>query len=159
MSEPNEKPESETSSPQVDLANELRELGSQIEQAVRSALASEQARNIQRDISAGMREIGAQMQNALNSIKEDPRVANLAERGQQAISQARENQSIKDFQDSLARGVSQLNEQLSSFVTRLQSQVDPQATNSAQRVPIEHDEPTTGETTRLDPDKKANDDW
>ncbi|MCU0491166.1 MAG: hypothetical protein MUD01_06245 [Chloroflexaceae bacterium] len=158
MSEPNTKGPDQTPS-NADLGTELRELGQQIEQAVRRTLESEQAKNLQRDISAGMREIGTQLQAALHQLREDQRVQNLAERGQQALNQARESQAVKDFQDALTRGISQLNAQLTAYIERQQtggtgSTETPSAT-STQRVPIEH-EPTTGETTRLDPKK---DEW
>ncbi|NTV64799.1 MAG: hypothetical protein HGA65_14900 [Oscillochloris sp.] len=124
---------------QPDLANELRELGQQIEQTVRTALESERARQIQKDIMLGMREIGVQVQSALKALQEDERVRDLAERGQQAINQAQQSPAARDFQETLTRGISQLNDQLSAFVTRLQNNTNPP--------------PTTGETTRLDEDK------
>lgn len=127
--------------PQADLANELRELGQQIEHAVRSALESERARQLQKDIAAGMKEIGTQVQSALKAIQEDERVRNLAERGQQAINQAQHSPASKDFQEALTRGISQLNDQLSAFVTRLESSIHSGGAA------------TTGETTRLDDDK------
>lgn len=137
MSQPEDTNSNQSQPHQADLGNELRELGQQIEQAVRSALESERAHQLQKDIMLGMREIGVQVQSALKAIQEDDRVRNLAERGQQAISQAQQSQSAKDFQEALTRGISQLNDQLSAFVTRLQT--PPEATP-----------PTTGETTRLD---------
>jgi len=125
--------------PQADLASELRELGQQIEHAVRSTLESDRARQLQGDIASGMKEIGTQMQSALKAIQDDERIKHLAERGQQALSQAQQSQAAKEFQEALTRGISQLNDQLTAFVTRLQSHSDSP--------------PTTGETTRLDDDK------
>jgi paraquat-inducible protein B len=124
---------------QPDLSSELRELGQQLEQTVRTAIESERAKQIQKDIASGMKEIGTQMQSALKAIQEDERLRNLAERGQQAINQAQHSQAAKDFQEALTRGISQLNDQLAAFVTRLQSSSGSSA--------------TTGETTRLDDDK------
>jgi heparin binding hemagglutinin HbhA len=137
MSQPEENNSGQQ--PQHDLANELRELGHQIEQTMRSALESDRARQLQNDIASGMKEIGGQMQSALKAIQEDERVKQLAERGHQALSQAQQSQVAKDFQEALTRGVSQLNDQLAAFITRLQS-----SSSSA---------PSTGETTRLEDDK------
>lgn len=139
MSQPEEN-NSDQQQPQSDLANELRELGQQIEHAVRSAMENERARQLQQDIAAGMKEIGSQMQSALKAIQEDERVRNLAERGQQAIHQAQQSQAAKDFQEALTRGISQLNEQLTAFVSRLESSTG-------------RGDAATGETTRLDDDK------
>jgi paraquat-inducible protein B len=124
---------------QSDLAGELRELGQQIEHAVRSAMESERAKQLQGDIASGMKEIGVQMQSALKAIQDDERIKQLAERGQQALSQAQQSQAAKDFQEALSRGISQLNDQMAAFVTRLQHSSSDSA--------------TTGETTRLDDDK------
>jgi len=137
MSQPNDP---NNQQPQPDLANELRELGQQLEHTVRSALESERAQQLQKDIMVGMKEIGTQMQSALKAIQEDERLRNLAERGQQAINQAQQSQTAKEFQEALTRGISQLNDQLSTFVTRLQSSSEPTP-------------PATGETTKLDEDK------
>jgi heparin binding hemagglutinin HbhA len=143
MSQPDEKNSGQQ--PQTDLASELRELGQQIEQAVRSAIESDRAKQVQSDIASGMKEIGGQVQSALKAIQEDERVKQLAERGQQAIGQAQQSQVAKDFQDALTRGISQLNDQLAAFVSRLQnSSGSTGSTGSA---------PSTGETTRLDDDK------
>ncbi|NNJ12276.1 hypothetical protein EKD04_018280 [Chloroflexales bacterium ZM16-3] len=122
--------------PQDDLASELRELGQQIEHAVRTAMDSDRAKQLQSDIASGMKEIGTQMQSALKAIQEDERLRTLAERGQQAISQAQESQTAKDFQEALTRGISQLNDQMAAFVSRLQSSAGDSA--------------TTGKTTKLD---------
>jgi len=111
-----------------------------LEHTVRSALESERAQQLQKDIMVGMKEIGTQMQSALKAIQEDERLRNLAERGQQAINQAQQSQTAKEFQEALTRGISQLNDQLSTFVTRLQSSSEPTP-------------PATGETTKLDEDK------
>ncbi|MFQ3662164.1 MAG: hypothetical protein SNJ69_07180, partial [Chloroflexaceae bacterium] len=82
--------------PQSDLANELRELGHQIEQTIRSALESDRARQLQSDISAGLREIGAQLQNAMKAIQENPQVKELVQRGEQAVSQAQQSKVAQD---------------------------------------------------------------
>jgi heparin binding hemagglutinin HbhA len=148
MSQPEDK--NSGPQPQGDLASELRELGQQLEQAVRTAIESERAKQLQSDISSGMKEIGAQMQSALKAIQEDERVKHLAERGQQAIGQAQHSQVAKDFQEALTRGISQLNDQLSAFVTRLQSNSGEAGTGST---PGASSTPSTGETTRLDDEK------
>lgn len=152
MSEQQPPQNQQPNEPQHELSTQLRELGQQLEQAVRSMLASDQAHRIQRDISNGMQEIGNQLKLAMTTIRENPQIQNLAERGQQTVNQLNENPSVKDFQESLTRGVAQLNEQLSAFIARnrgeeVGSTPPPQG---AQSVQIENDEPATGETTRLD---------
>lgn len=142
------QPENQPNQPQGDLASELRELGQQLEAAVRAALTSEKARQVQQDVSAGLREIGSQLQNALKAIQENPRVQEVVERGEQAVNQAvnqaQQSQAAKDFQEALARGIAQLNEQLAAFAANLRQ-------GSQGGSPP--NEPATGETTRLDPNQ------
>ncbi len=166
MSETNEDQQSqkpgETPSPQHgDLTEELRGLGQQLEMAFRGVIESEQAKNLQRDLLAGLREIGNQMQSGLNSLKDDPRVQNLTERGQQVVNQAQESPPAREFQDVLARGAAFLKEQIAVF-NESQSAGAPRATggqSGTQTVTIEHHhddvDEATGETTRLDPDAKG----
>lgn len=158
MSEPQEQPlEQETSSStggRLDLARELRDLGQQLEQSLRGVVESEQAKNLQRNLLAGLRELSTQMQTGLNALKENPRVQTLAERSQQAVAQAQESAAAKDFQETLARGVAFLKEQLASFNARQKSQGATPADTGAQRLTIEHEGSATGETIRLDPDQQ-----
>lgn len=129
-----------------DLGAELRELGQQIEQAIRGALASDRARQLQNDVASGLKEIGTQVQHAVKAIQEDPRVQELADKGQQTVAKARESKAAQDLQESLARGIAQLNDQLAGFVARLRAESDGSAADTTP--------PTTGETTRLDPEDK-----
>ena len=137
--------------PSSDLASELRELGQQLEQTIRTVIESERAKAIRHEVSAGMQEIGKQMQVAMKSLQENPKVQQLAERGQKAVHQAQESPALKDFQESLASGIAQLNEKLAAFIARMENQ---HAANSSQQVPVEDasqpQPPATGETTRLE---------
>ena len=138
-----------------DLASELRELGQQIEQSVRAALDSERAKTIRKDLVTGLNEIGKQVQVAVKSLQTNPRVQDLADRGQRVVSQAQESPAMKDFQETLAKGIAQLNERLAAFVARTESAGDG---TSSQQVPVEDASqppaddtapPATGDTTRL----------
>jgi hypothetical protein len=141
------QPENQPQQPQSDLASELRELGQQLENSVRSALQSEKARQIQHDVTIGMKEIGTQVQSALKSIQENPKIQQLIDRGEQTLSQAQQSHLAQDFQESLSRGISQLNEQLSAFIARTRSDGSTATGGSS-------DAPATGETERLDPNQK-----
>jgi hypothetical protein len=156
MTEQNEQQPEQTqeTQQQAELSKELRELGQQLEQAFRGVVEGENAKKLQRDFVSGLREIGVQMQTGLSSLKENPRVQTLTERGQQVVNQAQESQASRDFQESLARGVAFLREQIASFNERQKMEaVAP--TSDSQTVTIEREEetPATGETTRLEPDK------
>jgi len=131
MSQPEQQPDQ---SP--DLGAELLELGQRIETALRSALESERARQVQHELLSGLRTLGEQVQTAVKTIAEHPRVHELAERGQQTLHQLQQSQAAQELQQTLARGIAQLNEQLAEFIKQMQSPP-----------------PATGETTRLDKDE------
>jgi hypothetical protein len=143
MSQPENNNQSQQ--PQNDLGSELRELGQQLEAAVRTAMHSDQAKQVQQDVASGMKEIGAQLFTAIKSIQDSPQLQHLVERGEQAVNQAKQNPTTQDFQEALSRGIAQLNDQLAAFVVRMR-QPDSSAPSDTP--------PTTGETTRLDPDQK-----
>jgi heparin binding hemagglutinin HbhA len=144
MSQPDEQP----NPPQNDLASQLRELGQQIEAAVRNAMQSDKARQVQQDVAAGMKEIGVQLQSAVKSMQENPKFQEFVERGEQAVNQAQQSKIAQDFQESLARGIAQLNDQLAAFITRTREDTAASGDTSPPSGPA------TGETTRLDPDEK-----
>ncbi|PDW03147.1 hypothetical protein [Candidatus Viridilinea mediisalina] len=146
MSQPPNDDQSKQS--QGEIANELRELSQQIETLFRNVLQTEKARQIQQDVSAGLKEIGTQLHSAAKSIQESPKFQEFVERGEQAVNQAQQNKVAQDFQESLARGISQLNDQLAAFIARTRE--DGASPGGTARP----SEPSTGETTRLDPDEK-----
>ena len=146
------QPQDQKNQPQGDLGSELRELGQQLEHAVRTSLESDRAKQIQADISSGLKEIGVQLQHAMKALHDNPKVQELVQRGEQAVTQAQKSKAAQDFQESLARGIAALNAQLSDFVTRLQQ---PEGTTPDGSTPPASDaSAATGETTRLDPDKQ-----
>lgn len=142
--------------PQADLGNELRELGQQLEKAVKSALESDRARQVQADISSGMKEIGTQLQHAVKALQDNPKVQELVQKGEQAVGQAQQSKAAQDLQDTLSRGIAMLNEQLAGFVSRIRQEPGaPPAGDGAGATPPASDSgASTGETTRLDPDQK-----
>jgi hypothetical protein len=138
-----------------ELSTELREMGQQLEATFRAALESERAQQLQRDIAGGIRELSYQIQAAMRSLQANPRFQQAGERGRQAIAQARESKLAHDVEDTIVSGMAQLNDQLRKLVDRLESDRAGQASPTTQQVPIEHEPPATGETTRLEDQDKA----
>lgn len=155
-SEQQNSSETSSSQPQKDLAAELRELGVQLEQTFRTVVESEQAKGLKENLALGFQEIGKQVQAGIKQLQENPKVQELADRGQNAVQQAQQSQAFKDFQDTLIAGLGQLNERLSEFVSKLEERSNQDANSasndtSSQNVPVDDESqpPATGETTRL----------
>jgi translation initiation factor 2B subunit (eIF-2B alpha/beta/delta family) len=140
MSEPNQEQQEAQSEAQANLNEELRQLGSQLERAVRSVFSSDPARNFQRDISSSLNEINDQFQNALKSINENPDIQKLSTQGQQVVGQIQEVAIVQEFQKVLANGVSLLNQQIDSFLTNVQgSEKEPNPATTPQKIKIEEE--------------------
>jgi hypothetical protein len=135
----------------TDLPTELREMGQQLEAFFRAAMESERARQLQRDLAGGARELSYQVQALVKTLQTNPRVQQAEERGRQAIEQARQSKVVQDAQETIIAGISQVNDQLRKMVDRLESERSGQPSGpTTQRIDVEHEPPTTGETTRLD---------
>jgi hypothetical protein len=154
MSEnPNTNPQPNQDKDSADLLNELREMGQQLESALRTAIESDRAKQLQKDIAGGVRELAAQVQSAVKSLQSDPRVQQAEERGRQAVEQARESKVVQDIQETIVSGLSSLNAQLRKVVERIETEANRPASSgpTTQNVPVERDpDASTGETTRLD---------
>lgn len=135
-----------------ELIKELREMGQQLETAFRTAIESDRAKQLQQDIVGGVRELAQQVQSAVKSLQDNPRVQQAEERGRQALEQARDSKVVQEVQETIVSGLGQLNSQLRKVVERIEREVNS-ASVPSQNVPVEHDAPATGETTRLDEDK------
>lgn len=134
-----------------DLGAEMREMGQQIEAAVRALAESERAKQLQRDLAGGVRELTSQLQTAVKSLQTNPRVQQAEQRGRDVLSQAMQNKAVQDVQETFVNGLAQFNDQLRKLVERLENEVGGQSGGpTSQNVPIEHEPPATGETTRLD---------
>lgn len=124
-----------------DLGSALRELGQQLETAFRAAIDNEHTRQVQQELVSGFRNLGEQVQSALKTIAEDPRLQELAERGQQKLHELERSQAAQELQHALAQGIDQLNKQLAEFIRRIQTPAGG--------------EPSTGATTPLDKDNDS----
>jgi hypothetical protein len=123
MSDQNEQdPKKQSEQQQPDLFGELQALGRQMEQTVRGLVDHERVRSFQRDFFSGVNELATQMQSAFKTLQENPQVKEWSERGQQAMNQAQQSDAVKDFQQTVARGMANLNQQINAFGQRMQNQ-------------------------------------
>jgi len=146
---PNTNPQSGQDKDSSDLMKELREMGQQLETAFRTAIESDRAKQLQQDIVGGVRELAGQLQSAVKSLQDNPRVQQAEQRGRQAVEQARESKVVQDIQETIVSGLAQLNAQLRKVVDRMEQESNKPAGPTSQNVPVDQ-EPSTGETTRLD---------
>jgi MinD-like ATPase involved in chromosome partitioning or flagellar assembly len=139
----------------VDLKEELREMGQQLEHAFRTVIESDRSKQLQRDMAAGVREITTQLRTAVESLQSDPRVKQAEERGREAFDDLRESKLAQEVQETVVTGIAALNVQLRKLVERIEEEARRASSGSSatlsQQVPIETEAPPeTGETKRLE---------
>lgn len=135
-----------------DLKEELREMGQQLERAFRAVVESERAKQLQKDVAAGVREVTTQLRSAVDTMQQDPRVQQAESRGREALNQVQATKLGSDLQDAFVTGLSSLNAQLRKLVERIEQEANaaPPASTPTTQVPIEHEPPATGPTSKLD---------
>ncbi len=107
---------SENKPEEITLAQELRELGQQIEQAIRVAREHPHTNEFERQVSQAIKEMSTHIDRALKAAQEDERVKTAAQTAGEEIkhaAQAFEASGAKgDIERGLAKGLRVLNEQL-----------------------------------------------
>lgn len=94
------------------LAQELRELGRQLQEAIRVAREHPQTKEFERQISKAVSDLSAQIDRAVQSATEDEHVKKAGEQVKQAAQSFKGSGATEDIERGLARGVRVLNEQL-----------------------------------------------
>ena len=97
---------------EVDLAQELRELGEQLKKAIRVARDHPQTKEFERQISQAVADLSVQIDRAVKSAQEDERVKKAGEQVKQAAQSVKESGAPEDIARGLAKGVQALNEQI-----------------------------------------------
>ncbi len=103
---------SEQQPQEVDLAQELRELGEQLKKAIRVARDHPHTKEFERQISQAVSDLSAQIDRAVQTAKQDERVKKAGEQVKQAAQTVKESGAPEDIARGLAKGVRALNEQI-----------------------------------------------
>ena len=103
---------SEPQPQEVDLAQELRELGEQLKKMIRVARDHPQMKEFERQISQAVADLSTQIDHAVTGAKEDERVKKAGEQVKQAAQSVKESGAPDDIARGLAKGVQALNEQI-----------------------------------------------
>ncbi len=97
---------------EVDLAQELRELGEQLKKAIRVARDHPQTKEFERQIAQAVTDLSAQIDRAVKGAKEGERMKKVGEQVKQAAQSVKEGGAPDDIARGLAKGVRALNEQI-----------------------------------------------
>lgn len=102
---------------EVDLAQELRELGRQLKEAVRVAREHPQTKEFERQVSQAVTELGTQIDRALQSARDEEHLKRAGAQVKQTADALKESGFKEDLQRGLAKGVRVLNQQIARAVT------------------------------------------
>ncbi len=97
---------------EVDLAQELRELGEQLKSVIGAARDHPHTKEFEREISRAVSDLGAQIDRVIQNAKTDERVRKAGDQVKQAAQSVKESGAPDDIGRGLAKVVRALNEQI-----------------------------------------------
>jgi heparin binding hemagglutinin HbhA len=110
-----------------DLAVELRELGKQLGQALRSAWESEQRQQLEKEIGEGLKDLGKQVDQAMATAKASPHTEKVKKQVDRVVETARQSEAVHEMREGLTSGLRELNEELRKLVEKIQQKQSPSA--------------------------------
>ncbi len=108
------------------LAQELRELGRQLKEAIRVAREHPQTKEFERQVSQAVNDLSADIDRAVHSAQRDDHVQKVGGQVKQAAQSFKESGAGQDIERGLAKGMRALNEQIRRAITEAEKQ--PRAT-------------------------------
>jgi hypothetical protein len=114
--------ESPSTTEQVRISDELKKLGQQLAQAVRSAAESEEMRKLRQELSEGLDEVRVELQEAFDQARESEEVARLRQQAERAVESIQTGEAQREIRQELAYTLQTLNEQLAGWLERLQAE-------------------------------------
>src|SRR5574340_558951 len=112
----------EQKSDELNLAQELRELGRQIQQAIRVAREHPQTKEFERQVTQAVNQLGADIDRALRSAQRDEKVQKASDQVRQAAQSIATSSAGQDIERGLAKGMRALNEQMRRAISDAESQ-------------------------------------
>lgn len=106
----------------VDLAQELRELGRQLGEALRVAREHPQMKEFERQVSQALGNLSEEIDRVIQSLREDERVRQAGTQAKQAAQSFKESGAAEDIARGIAKGVRALNEQIRRAIEEAERQ-------------------------------------
>ncbi len=106
------------------IAEELRELGRQLTEAVRSVAGSEEAQKLRQELAEGLRTIAKEVEEVTEKVREREETQKLREQAKHLSESVKSGEATKKLREELADALSALNKQLSHLVERLREQAE-----------------------------------
>lgn len=107
------------------LAQELRELGRQIKEAIRVAREHPQTKEFERQVAQAINELSADIDRALRSAQHDEKVQKAGTQVKQAAESVKTSGAGQDIERGLAKGMRALNEQIRRAIAEADKQSRP----------------------------------
>ncbi len=109
----------------LSLAQELRELGRQIKEAVRVAREHPQTKEFERQVAQAVNQLSADIDRALRSAQRDEKVQKAGTQVKQAAQTFTASGAGQDIERGLAKGTRALNEQIRRAIAEAEKQPRP----------------------------------
>ncbi len=107
---------------ELNLAQELRELGRQIKEAVRVAREHPQTKDFERQVNQAVNQMGVDIDHALRAAQRDEHVQKAGTQVKQAAQSFKGSGAGQDIERGLAKGMRALNEQIRRAIQEAEKQ-------------------------------------
>ncbi len=110
---------------QFDLAQELREFGRQLQEALRVAREHPQTREIEHQVSKAVADLGTELDRALKQAQTNEHIAKVGEQVKQTAQAIKASGAKEDVERGLAAGLRALNEQIARAIAEAEKSSKP----------------------------------
>ncbi len=132
------------------VAEELKELGRQLTNAVKTVATSEEVRGVGQEIRDGLKNIAREVDEAFDRVREREEVQRVKTQAGNVVESFKTGEAQQEIREELSDALHALNLRLQALMERFQNRADMPVEPPA-NVPIEPiDKPATGPTRRLD---------
>jgi hypothetical protein len=114
----------EPKTPEPNLADELRELGTQLTNAIRAARESKQAKDLEQQIASALRDAEAQIKQAVESARASDEWKSAHAQIKETAQKVKDSSAGEDIQRGIAKALRALNAEIGKAVEKLETPED-----------------------------------
>jgi hypothetical protein len=99
-----------------EIMDQLRELGNNLERAIRQAWESETGRELREQFNTGFKELSAQIEGAVENARSSESIQNLGDQARDAWQSAVGDESAAKLREGISEALESLNERINDLV-------------------------------------------
>ena len=99
-----------------DLLGQFRELGQQLEKAIRRAWESDEGQEVREQINKGIKELNARLGKVAEEARKSQAVQDLQKQAKGAVEAARRDETVQNLSKEIGQALQSLNDQLNKLI-------------------------------------------